>query len=128
MRQVGKKLEVRVTHLIPAVVMGSGLGSSSPFKGDYDIQTSDRGANEQFRLDTLRLGDIVAILDHDSSQGWSYQQGAVSIGVVIHGDSMNAGHGPGCQTILTSCAGNIIPKVDSSANIGRLLKIGRYRR
>lgn len=122
------KLEVPVAAIVPAMVMGSGLGSSDIYKGDYDIQTSDLATNKKFGLDKLKLGDIVAILDHDSTQGWSYQKGAVSIGVIIHGDSYLAGHGPGCQTILTSKYGKIIPKITANSNIGHYLKIGRYRK
>ena len=33
-----EKLEVPVTHLVPAVIMGSGLGANQPHSGDYDIQ------------------------------------------------------------------------------------------
>jgi hypothetical protein len=39
-----------------------------------------------------------------------------------------AGHGPGCQTIMTSKEGLIVPKIDPKANIGNYLKIGRYRK
>lgn len=117
-----------MARLLPAVVMGSGLGSSQPFKGDYDIQTSDPESVQRYDLGSLRLGDIVAIQDHDSMNGWSYKKGAISIGVVIHGDSFVAGHGPGCQTIMTTALPGVIePVVDSGANIGHYLKIGRYR-
>jgi hypothetical protein len=107
--------------------MGSGLGSSQAFSGDYDIQTSDPESNRKYGLDKLRIGDLVAIIDHDSHYGWSYKQGAVSIGVIIHGDSYVAGHGPGCQTIMTSVSGKIIPKIKKDANIGKYLKVGRFR-
>jgi hypothetical protein len=72
----------------------------------------------RFGLDKLRIGDLVAIIDHDSNYGWSYKQGAVSIGVIIHGDSMMAGHGPGCQTLMTSVDGRILPRLSKTANIG----------
>jgi hypothetical protein len=126
-KPVKNKLHVGVAAIIPAVAMGSGLGGSTSFKGDYDIQTSDPETNKKFGLDRLCLGDIVAIIDHDSSYGWSYKQGAISIGVIIHGDCVLAGHGPGCQTIMTSPDGHIVPVIDKTANIGKLLKIGRYR-
>jgi len=122
------KLEVPVTRMVPAVVMGSGLGHNFPYQGDYDIQTSDSETTKEYGLDQLKLGDIVAITDHDSRYGWSYKQGAISIGVIIHGDSKIAGHGPGCQTIMTCITGNIVPKISSHANIGYYLGIGRYRR
>jgi len=37
----GGKLEIPVTHLIPAATMGSGLGSMQTYSGDYDIQLFD---------------------------------------------------------------------------------------
>ncbi len=122
------KLEVPVVTTVPAAAMGSGIGDNKPFRGDYDIQTSDPATTKKYKLDELRLGDVVAIIDHDSTHGWSYRKGAVSIGVVIHGDSLISGHGPGCQTIMTSADGRLVPMVTPNANIGRYMKVGRYRR
>lgn len=79
-------------------------------------------------IDRLRLGDIVAIIDHDASFGWRYIDKAITIAVVIHGDSFIAGHGPGVTMIMTSKKPIIKPILDKNANIGRILKIGRYRR
>jgi hypothetical protein len=121
------RLVVPVAALVPAVVMGSGLGSTDSYQGDYDIQTSDAEANRRYGLDKLRLGDLVALMDQDSTQGWSYRRGAVSIGVIIHGDSTIAGHGPGCQTIMTCRDAQLVPVADAEANIGKYLRIGRYR-
>lgn len=33
-------------------------------------------------------------MDHDATHGWSVKRGAVTIAVVVHGDSFLAGHGP----------------------------------
>ncbi|HZX48235.1 MAG TPA: DUF4438 domain-containing protein, partial [Nitrospirota bacterium] len=74
------RIEVPVTALVPGKLMGSGLGHNDVYKGDYDIQTSDAEAIKRHKLDVLRLGDIVAIQDHDSSYGWTYREGAVTIG------------------------------------------------
>ncbi|MHB8482084.1 MAG: DUF4438 domain-containing protein [Nitrospiria bacterium] len=122
-----KKLGIPVAALVPGKLMGSGLGHSDIFKGDYDIQSSDREALKELDLDQLKFGDLVAIMDHDSSYGWCYKEGAVSVGVVVHGDSYLAGHGPGVQTILTSPTGEIAPKLAANANIGFYLKLGRWR-
>ena len=121
------KIEIPVAAVVPGMLMGSGLGHNDVFKGDYDIQTSDLETIRRCRLDQLRLGDFVAIQDHDSSYGWTYKEGAVTIGVVIHTDSHLAGHGPGVQTIMTSRSSLIIPKINPEANLGRYLKIGRWR-
>ena len=121
------KLVVPVAAVVPGKLMGSGLGHSDIFKGDYDIQSSDRELLKNLGLDQLRFGDIVAIMDHDSSYGWCYKEGAVSVGVIVHGDSYLAGHGPGVQTILTSPKGEIVPKIQGNANIGYYLKLGRWK-
>ena len=117
------RLEVPVTHIVPAAIMGSGLGANQVNSGDYDVQLFDEGVVEQFGLDTLRLGDIVAIMDADHSFGRIYRQGAISIGVVIHTNCVTAGHGPGVTTLMTSANGKIIPQINSKANIASLLKL-----
>jgi hypothetical protein len=119
----GDKLEVPVAHLIPAAIMGSGLGSNQAHSGDYDIQLFDETVIEQYGLDKLRLGDLVAIIDADHSFGRIYRQGAVSVGIVVHTNCVTAGHGPGVTTLMTSSTGKIIPKLDSKANIAFLLKL-----
>lgn len=119
----GDKLKVPVTHLIPAAIMGSGLGANQTFSGDYDIQLFDDKVVEQYGLDDLRLGDLVAIIDADHSFGRIYRQGAISVGIVVHTNCVTAGHGPGVTTLFTSTRGKIIPTIDSKANIAKLLKL-----
>jgi Domain of unknown function (DUF4438), N-terminal/Domain of unknown function (DUF4438), C-terminal len=117
------KLEIPVTHIVPAAIMGSGLGSNHTFSGDYDIQLFDDKIIEQYGLEDLRLGDLVAIIDADHSFGRIYRQGAMSIGIVVHTNCVTAGHGPGVTTLFTSTLGKIIPTIDLNANIARLLKL-----
>lgn len=121
------RLEAPVAAEAPAQLMGSGLGHNDVFKGDYDIQTSDMDAIRRLGLDRLRFGDIVAIRDQDSSYGWSFKEGAVTLGVVVHSDSYLSGHGPGTTTIMTCREPHIVPRLDANANIGYLLRIGRWR-
>jgi hypothetical protein len=117
----GGKLHVPVARLVPASIMGSGLGRATVNRGDYDIQCFDPVMVGQFGLDQLRYGDIVAIVDADNSYGRIYRTGAVSIGVVAHGSSDIAGHGPGVTTLLTSAGGAIVPHLDSAANLATIL-------
>ncbi|MEM3725371.1 MAG: DUF4438 domain-containing protein [Candidatus Bathyarchaeia archaeon] len=117
------KLEIPVTHVVPASIMGSGLGSNTSHSGDYDIQLFDENTRRQYGLDDLRLGDLVAILDADNSYGRIYRQGAVSIGIVVHTNCVTSGHGPGVTTLFTSPTGKIIPRIDEKANIASLLKL-----
>jgi hypothetical protein len=95
LRQEGRQLSVPATHTVPAALMGSGLGKSSAARGDYDIQLFDRKVVRRFRLDTLRFGDIVAIVEADGRYGRAYRSGYLTVGIVVHGDSTVAGHGPG---------------------------------
>jgi len=119
----GEKLEVPVTHIIPAAIMGSGLGANQVSTGDYDIQLFDENVVKQFGLEDLRLGDLVAIIDADHSYGRIYRQGAVSVGVVVHADCVTAGHGPGVTSLFTSASGKIIPQINQMANLASLLKL-----
>ncbi|MGD0202886.1 MAG: DUF4438 domain-containing protein [Candidatus Bathyarchaeia archaeon] len=122
----GDKLEVPVTHIVPAAIMGSGLGANQVNSGDYDIQLFDEGVVEQYGLESLRIGDLVAIIDADHSFGRIYRQGAVSVGVVIHTNCVTAGHGPGVTTLMTSPDGKIIPQINKKANIASILKLRAY--
>jgi hypothetical protein len=117
-------LEVPVTTIVPAACMGSGLGESHVAWGDYDIMTSDPGIVNEYQLDKMRFGDFVAIMDHDNRYGRAYRQGAVTIGVIVHSDCKNAGHGPGVTTIMTCKTPLIKAKIDPRANIADLLQIG----
>ena len=119
----GEKLEVPVSHMVPAAVMGSGLGANQTHSGDYDIQLFDENVVEQYGLEDLRLGDLVAIIDADHSFGRIYHQGSISVGIIVHTNCVTAGHGPGVTSLMTSPSGKIIPKIDSKANIAYLLKL-----
>lgn len=119
----GGRVSARVAKTIPAAVMGSGLGRATVARGDYDIQTFDDATAEKHGLRDLRLGDIVAIVDADNSYGRIYRTGAISVGVVVHGSSFIAGHGPGVTTLLTSTSGAIDVTVDASANLATILSL-----
>lgn len=109
-------LSVPVTHEIPARIMGSGLGQDSADRGDYDIQMFDQEIVDQYGLDSLRFGDLVAIKNADHEHGRIYRGDAVTIGVIVHSDSNIAGHGPGVTTLFTSANGAIKPEVQSGSS------------
>ena len=119
----GDKLEVPVTHIVPAAIMGSGIGANQTQSGDYDIQLFDETISEQYGLEKLRLGDLVAIIDADHSFGRIYRQGAISVGIVVHTNCVTAGHGPGVTSLMTSASGKITPQIDAKANIAYLLRM-----
>jgi len=117
------RLAVPVTHVIPARIMGSGLGADAAQRGDYDIQMFDPAVVEEHGLDSLRFGDLVAIENADHSYGRIYRSGAVSVGVVVHSRSVVSGHGPGVTTLMTSPEGNLRPVRDETANLAGLLDL-----
>ncbi len=110
-----------MTHCVPSAVMGSGLGRDNAFRGDYDITLFDEATVAEFGLEDLRLGDLVAITDADTTFGRHYRRGAVIIGIIAHSDSHIAGHGPGVTCLLTARGGKIEPVIDPGANIAGIL-------
>lgn len=119
----GNKIKVPVTHLIPAKIMGSGLGNDNAQIGDYDIQYFDKKAVAEYHLDTIRFGDLVAIIDADNTWGRIYLEGAVTIGVIVHSTCVTAGHGPGVTCIMTSSQGLIEPVITPDANLVKWLTV-----
>ena len=120
-REEDSRLVVPVAAEIPPHLMGSGVGAATSWRGDYDLMTTDRGELARWGLDALRLGDIVLIRDWENTYGRAYVKGAVTVGVVIHGDCVRMGHGPGITTILSCKDGSLAGERASDANIARML-------
>lgn len=121
------RLRIHVTHKVPAKIMGSGLGRNHVYKGDYDINLFDEKTIEEYNLDTLRFGDIVALIDADNTYGRLYRTGAISIGVVAHSKSFTAGHGPGVVTLFASKEGKIDLVIDEKSNLVNLFNIKKIK-
>ncbi|MBW2644794.1 MAG: DUF4438 domain-containing protein [Deltaproteobacteria bacterium] len=117
------QLIVPVVMEIPGRIMGSGLGASFVETSDYDIQTTCPDTVERYNLEKLRIGDVVAIRDHYNSFGTGRHKGAVTIGIVCHGWSYLAGHGPGVNTVLSALPGRIKPRIDPHSNAAYYLGI-----
>ncbi len=118
----GGKLTVPVSAVVPPELMGAGAGLTSE-GGAICIQSMDANALQRHGLDKLRLGDIVAITDYDSSYGHGYKKGGISLGVVSSTDSIRAGHGPGVTLLMTAPGGEIDPMVVEGMNLAGLLEI-----
>jgi hypothetical protein len=116
------KLTVPVNAVVPPELMGAGAGLTSE-GGAICIQSTDRAALARNGLDKLRLGDIVAVADYDSSYGHGYKKGSVSLGVVSATDSIRAGYGPGVTLLMTAPGGEIDPMVVEGVNLAGLLGI-----
>jgi len=117
------KVIVPVTAVVPAYLMGSGIGFVAAENGDYDIMTQDWDEIVRLGLDKLRFGDIVMLENCDNSWGRGYLGGARTIGVVIHSDCIRKGHGPGVTTLMTSRTPILEGRIDSSANLATFMNI-----
>lgn len=115
------KLHVPVKAIIPAKLMGSGLGSSDMHSGDYDIMTRDEATIQALGLESLCYGDFVYIEDHCNTYGADFIQGAGTWGIIIHSDSYVSGHGPGVTVLLTSREPLLVPFIDKKANLKNYL-------
>jgi hypothetical protein len=110
-------LLVPVVNEIPPYLMGSGAELMADYV-DQDFMTGDRAHIAELGLDRLRLGDIVAVPDTNHMWGRGYRKGAMTIGLIIHGDSAWTGHGPGVLDLLTCAEEKVITTVrDPEANI-----------
>lgn len=123
-----RQMIVPVTHVIPASLMGSGLGSRHSYSGDYDIQLGEKESISKFGLQNLRIGDVIAINDADCRYGRTIGSGAMSIGVVVHGACITSGHGPGVTVLMTTIKKLIVPKIEGGANISAYLGAGRGKK
>jgi len=117
------QLVVPITREVPGHIMGSGIGGPTIEAVDYDIQTTDPKMVEKYGLKDIRLGDIIAIRDHYDYYGRGRYEGAVTIGVCIHGWSDLAGHGPGLNPVLSALPGKIKTRINPHANIAYYLGI-----
>ncbi|XXF77673.1 DUF4438 domain-containing protein [Myxococcaceae bacterium GXIMD 01537] len=124
-RTEGRRLHVPITHVVPAQLMGSGLGRSEGVLGDLDIQLSDANLVRRYRLGSLRLGDFVALIPLDYRFGPSRRPGMVTVGVVVHTDSQVAGHGPGVTPLLMGPKERFHLSREPGANLARVLGLRR---
>ena len=87
------------------------------------MQLFDEGVKREYDLENLGLEDLVAIQDADYSFGRIYRKGAVSVGIVVYTDCVISGHGSGVTTLFTPSGGSILPRIDTDANVAKLLKL-----
>lgn len=115
------KVSVAVSKVLPAHLLGAGIGSSNIQIGDYDIMLHDQSENEKYGLNDLRFGDIIAIENHYAAFGPYYKSGSLSIGVIVHSDSQSAGHGPGVVIIMSDDSKKLKYHLDESANLNKYI-------
>jgi len=118
----GGRLEVPVAATVPPQLLGAGVGFSSE-AWSVDIQTGEPEPLQQYGLQDLCLGDVVALLDSDCTYNHGYKRGGISIGVVCQGDSHRAGFGPGVTIIMTAPGGELVLRVQPGVNLASLLDL-----
>jgi Domain of unknown function (DUF4438) len=111
-------LEVHVAARIPAEAMGAGVGMISEY-ANTDLMGAYAGLSDDLSLglESLRVGDIVAIADHDHRFGRGYRPGYLTIGVISTGQCMLFGHGPGPSSLLSGPADAFTLVDDPAANL-----------
>jgi hypothetical protein len=122
LKDVNGKLGVPVTTIVPADFVGMGSGGSPVESSCWNVMTQSPEAI--VHLKDVKLGDIVALKDILSAWGRGYFENAYTIGVVSTGSSGKLGQGIGVTTLMTCKKENIIPIIDSEANISKYFKIG----
>ena len=113
---------VPVSATVPPHLLGAGAGLTSE-GGSVHVQTVDKDALAEHGLDTLRLGDVVALQDYDSRWNHGYRRGMVGIGVIGQGDSPRSGYGPGITLLMTAPASAMQPVVTENVNLKDLFNL-----
>jgi hypothetical protein len=119
------RIRVPVAAEIPGYLMGSGAELGADYV-DQDMMTNDRETLAALGLDNLRIGDILAVRDHDHTVNRGYREGAITIGIINHADSFMTGHGPGVMDLLSCAMPKIEPVIDKRANLAVYLGIGNH--
>jgi hypothetical protein len=113
------QLEVHVSAIIPPEAIGAGSGMASEY-ANTDLMGAYAGLDRDLSLglESLRVGDVVAMTDQDHRFGRGYRSGWMSIGVISTGSCLLFGHGPGPSTIMSGPSEAFKIVVDESANLG----------
>jgi hypothetical protein len=114
-------LEVHVATRVPPEAVGAGAGLVSEY-ANTDLMGAYAGLGEDLSLglESLRIGDVVALEDQDHRFGRGYRPGWTTIGVISTGSCHLFGHGPGPSSIMSGPSDAFRLTVDRSANIGGL--------
>jgi hypothetical protein len=112
------RLGVHVAARIPAEAIGAGVGMISEY-ANTDLMGAYAGLGDDLSLglESLRVGDIVAMADQDHRYGRGYRPGYLTIGVISTGQCMLFGHGPGPSSLLSGPADAFCLVDDPDANL-----------
>ncbi|HEX3647203.1 MAG TPA: hypothetical protein VHV49_02190, partial [Pseudonocardiaceae bacterium] len=82
-----------------------------------------QGDDLSLGLETLRIGDIVALADQDHRYGRGWRPGWLTIGVISTGHCRLFGHGPGPSSLLSGPAAAFDVVTDADANVRRAFAV-----
>jgi hypothetical protein len=117
-------LEVHVAAHVPPEAIGAGAGMISEY-ANTDLMGAYAGLGEDLSLglESLRIGDLVALEDQDHRFGRGYRPGWLTIGVISTGSCRLFGHGPGPSTLMSGPRDAFRPVLDAGANIAFLAEV-----
>jgi hypothetical protein len=112
------RLRVQVAARVAAAAVGAGAGMVSEY-ANTDLMGAYAGQGEDLslRLESLRIGDVVAMESQDHRWGRGYREGFVTVGVISTGQCRLFGHGPGPSTLLSGPAESFDLVDDAEANL-----------
>jgi hypothetical protein len=112
------RLVVPVAARVPAAAVGAGAGMVSEY-ANTDLMGGYAGQGEDLSLgmESLRIGDVVALADQDHRYGRGWRSGWLTIGVISTGHCRLFGHGPGPSSILSGPAEAFDIVDDDAANV-----------
>ena len=112
------RLKVHIAARVPAQAIGAGVGMISEY-ANTDLMGAYAGLGDDLSLglESLRVGDIVALEDQDHRFGRGYRPGYLTIGVISTGQCMLFGHGPGPSSLLSGPADAFHLVDDPAANL-----------
>ena len=110
------KINIPATHIIPEHLIGAGSGLTSE-SGSLHIQTTDSSEMKKYKLNNLKLGDIIYVENYDSSYQHGFLRNAWAVGVIGQTNGPRAGYGPGMTILMSSKKNNSKAIIDPKANI-----------
>ncbi|HEX3612437.1 MAG TPA: DUF4438 domain-containing protein [Sporichthyaceae bacterium] len=118
------RLRVPVAAWVPATAVGAGAGMVSEY-ANTDLMGAYAGQGDDLSLglETLRIGDIVALADQDHRYGRGWRPGWLTVGVISTGHCRLFGHGPGPSSLLSGPAGAFDIVADADANVRRAFAV-----
>jgi hypothetical protein len=112
------RLAVPVARHVPATAVGAGAGMVSEY-ANTDLMGAYAGQGDDLSLglESLRVGDVVALEDQDHRYGRGWRPGWLTIGIISTGHCRLFGHGPGPSSILSGPASAFALTDEPAANV-----------